>query len=133
MTIAVATIALAASACALSLALANPTAAQTTVPSVTTANPGYLFPNDRYTREREERHRNSSSDRSQAPAPTPDRECSADALPPAERRAMETRFAQINRAQGREAAMAWANEQGRIFAQRLVGEGVCTPDGRTVR
>lgn len=59
------------------------------------------------------------------------RECSADALPAAERRAMEERFRQIERRQGREAAMTYAREQGRLFSERLIAEGVCTPDGRT--
>lgn len=52
-------------------------------------------------------------------------ECSADALPPAERSAMEARFNQIDRAQGRAAAMAYVQEQGRLFRQRLIAEGVC--------
>lgn len=60
---------------------------------------------------------------SQSTVATP--ECTADALPAAERRALETRFNQIDRAQGRAAAMAYVREQGRLFRQRLVEEGVC--------
>lgn len=45
---------------------------------------------------------------------------------------MEARFHQIDRDQGREAAMAYAREQGRLFSQRLIDEGVCTEDGQTV-
>lgn len=59
------------------------------------------------------------------------RACSPDALPAHERRAMEARFREIDRTQGREAAMAYVREQGRLFSERLVAEGVCTPDGRT--
>jgi hypothetical protein len=45
---------------------------------------------------------------------------------------MEARFAQIDRSQGRPAAMAYVREQGKLFAERLVATGVCTPDGQTV-
>lgn len=58
------------------------------------------------------------------------RQCSADAQPQAERQAMEARFREIDRRQGRAAAMAYAQEQGRQFRERLIAEGVCTPDGR---
>lgn len=59
------------------------------------------------------------------------RQCSADAQPQAERQAMEARFREIDRRQGRAAAMAYAQEQGRQFRERLIAEGVCTADGRT--
>lgn len=63
----------------------------------------------------------------------PSRECSPDALPASERRAMEARFREIDRRQGRDAAMAYVMEQGRLFSERLIAEGVCTADGRTIR
>ena len=50
------------------------------------------------------------------------RQCSADAQPQAERQAMEARFREIDRREGRAAAMA--------YAQRLIADGVCTADGR---
>lgn len=104
---------------------ALPAAAQTTVPQVTTGSSGYLFPNDQYQREREERNRRGGA-AAETNAARSARECSADALPAPERRALEARFAQIDRTQGRDAAMAYAHEQGRIFRERLISEGVCS-------
>lgn len=118
----------------MSAAILFPTAsahAQVTVPPVTTASPGYLFPNDRYQREREENR--SSAPRERRTTTSQANPCSPEALPASERRAMEVRFLEIDRTQGRAAANAWVNEQGRLFAQRLVAEGVCTADGRPVR
>lgn len=108
-----------------------PAMAQVTVPPVTTADPGYLFPNDRYQREREQER--SGAPRERRTTPTQTNPCSAEALPAAERRAMEARYAEIDRTQGRAAAQAYVHEQGRLFAQRLVAEGVCTADGRPAR
>lgn len=120
-------------ACLLSTAMASVATAQTPVPPVTTASPGYLFPNDRYQREREERNRQSRNGETTRSAPASDNPCSPDAFPAAERRAMEARFAQIDRTQGRAAATAYVTEQGRLFSERLIAEGICTRDGRPVR
>lgn len=108
-----------------------PAKAQVSVPQVTTADPGYLFPNDRYQREREQQRSERQGERRTSTAQT--NPCSPEALPAAERRAMEARYIEIDRTQGRAAATAWVREQGRLFGQRLVAEGVCTPDGRPVR
>lgn len=101
------------------------------VPQVTTGSAGYLFPNDQYQRQREQRRNNSDRSQSRQTAPAP--ECSPNALPPAERRAMEARFNQIDRVQGRDAATAYAREEGIRFSQRLIDEGICTAEGQSVR
>lgn len=58
--------------------------------------------------------------------------CSADALPAADRRRMETEYFRRARADGKASADAWVREQGMRFRQQLVAKGVC-PDlaGRT--
>lgn len=63
---------------------------------------------------------------------TTHRQCSADALPASERARMETRYREIERRDGRSAAQAYVREQGRLFADRLVADGICTADGQTV-
>ncbi len=52
--------------------------------------------------------------------------CSAEALPEAERRAMQMRFQQIAQRQGRAAAETYAREQAHAFRQPLIAEGVCS-------
>lgn len=54
-----------------------------------------------------------------------DRACSADALPAADRRAMEGEYARRFRSDGRASADAWIREQGKRFHQQLVDDGVC--------
>lgn len=61
-----------------------------------------------------------------------DRQCSAEALPSADRTRIEVRYREIERRDGRAAAQDYVREQGRLFADRLVADGVCTADGRTV-
>lgn len=53
--------------------------------------------------------------------------CSAEALPAADRRRMEAEYHRILRSQGRASADAWVHEQGRLFRQKLVAQGVCPP------
>ena len=55
------------------------------------------------------------------------RQCSADALPIAERRRMQAEYQRRLRADGKSSADAWVKEQGRRFRERLVAEGVCNP------
>lgn len=66
---------------------------------------------------------------------TASRQCSADALPLAERRRMQIEYQRRVRADGKASADAWVREQGRRFRQKLVAEGVCAPpaerEGRT--
>lgn len=56
---------------------------------------------------------------------TASRQCSADALPAAERRRMQIEYQRRLRADGKTSADAWVREQGRRFHQRLVAQGVC--------
>ncbi len=60
-------------------------------------------------------------------APQQDRNCSADALPAADRRALETEYESRFRSDGKASADAWIREEGRLFRERLVAEGVCPP------
>ena len=53
------------------------------------------------------------------------RECSADALPADERRAMEREYTRRLRVDGRTAADLWVRDQGRLFREKLEREGVC--------
>jgi len=53
------------------------------------------------------------------------RECSADALPAADRRAMEAEYVRRARDDGKASADAWVHEQGRRFHLKLVEEGIC--------
>ncbi|MFC4255030.1 hypothetical protein GRI97_06305 [Altererythrobacter xixiisoli] len=97
-------------------------AQEVSVPSVTTASPGgYANPlqldTDRY--QREQRGNNRSERRAQT------RECSADALPAADRQRMEAEYARRFRSDGKASADAWVREQGKQFHLRLVAEGVC--------
>lgn len=52
-------------------------------------------------------------------------ECSVDALPAAERRAMEREYMRRLAAEGRGPADLWVREQGRLFRERLTQQGVC--------
>lgn len=70
-----------------------------------------------------DRDRNRDSDRRSQPRQTT--ECSADALPAAERRAMEREYVRRHRADGKPAADLWVRDQGRMFRERLEREGVC--------
>lgn len=56
--------------------------------------------------------------------------CSADALPVADRRRMETEYVRRARADGRASADAWVREQGMRFRQKLVADGVCRDAAR---
>jgi len=58
---------------------------------------------------------------------TASRQCSADALPAAERRRMQIEYQRRVRADGKTSADAWVKEQARRFHQQLVAEGVCAP------
>lgn len=59
----------------------------------------------------------------------PSRSCSADALPAAERRAMEAEYARRQRVDGKASAYAWVQEQGRRFRMKLIADGVCPEPG----
>ena len=52
-------------------------------------------------------------------------ECSVEALPDADRRAMEREYARRLREDGRTHADLWVREQGRLFRERLTEQGVC--------
>lgn len=60
----------------------------------------------------------------------PSRQCSADALPAADRRAMETEYVRRARADGKASADAWVHEQGRRFHAKLVASGTCPPPNK---
>ena len=103
-------------------------AQEVSVPAVTTASPGgYANPlkldTDRYDRQR----RQARSARTTSSA------CSADALPAAERRAMEREYLRRSKADGRASADEWVREQGRLFRARLARQGVCPPEGNPGR
>lgn len=53
------------------------------------------------------------------------RECSADALPAHERRALEREYMRRMRSDGRASADLWVRDQGRQFREKLEREGVC--------
>lgn len=59
------------------------------------------------------------------PSTTQATECSADALPAADRRQMETEYVRRVRADGKASADAWVREQGMRFRQELIDKGVC--------
>lgn len=59
------------------------------------------------------------------------RQCSADALPAAERRAMEIEYKRRARADGKASADAWVHEQGRRFYAKLVASGTCPPPNKS--
>lgn len=93
------------------------------VPAVTTASPGaYANPlkldTDRYDGEQRNRMRERGGTNS---------ECSAEALPAADQRRMETEYVRRVGADGKASADAWVREQGRQFRLKLVAEGIC-PD-----
>ncbi len=99
-------------------------AQEVSVPAVTTASPGgYANPltldTDRYQRDQR------SGDRARPQAQS--RECSADALPAADRRRMEAEYVRRAQSDGKASADAWVREQGRQFHLKLVADGVC-PD-----
>lgn len=62
----------------------------------------------------------------------PTRACSADALPAADRRAMEVQYMRRLKEDGKASADAWVNEQGRRFHAKLVAEGKCPAPGKRV-
>ena len=51
--------------------------------------------------------------------------CSADSLPPSQRRAMEQEYARRSRTDGKASADAWVREEGKAFRMKLVAQGVC--------
>lgn len=55
--------------------------------------------------------------------------CSAETLPDADRRRMETEYVRRVRTDGKVSADAWVHEQGRRFHETLVARGDC-PDSR---
>lgn len=117
-----------AAALALTLAVAGISSAQeVSVPAVTVANPGgYANPlqldTDRYNREQRTRARDGQA--------RPSTDCSADALPAADRRRMEIEYVRRVRSDGRASADAWVREQGQRFRLRLVAEGICPDPGQ---
>lgn len=70
-----------------------------------------------------DRDRNRAGDRREQPRQAA--ECSVDALPAEERRAMEREYVRRHRADGKMAADLWVRDQGRLFRERLEREGVC--------
>lgn len=52
-------------------------------------------------------------------------ECSVEQVPAADRRRMEAEYDQRVRADGRRSANLWAQEQGRVWTQRMRQDGVC--------
>lgn len=59
--------------------------------------------------------------------------CSADALPAADRRRMESEYMRRARADGKASADAWVREQGIRFHKKLVADGVCPAPGKADR
>ncbi|MET0249490.1 MAG: hypothetical protein ABW164_07155 [Sphingobium sp.] len=57
------------------------------------------------------------------------RECSADALPAAERSRIEQEYVRRVRDDGKASADGWVQEQGRRFYTKLAAEGVCPKAG----
>lgn len=55
------------------------------------------------------------------------RECSPDALPAADRRRMEAEYIRRARADGKASADIWVREQGQVFREKLVAQGICPP------
>lgn len=94
------------------------------VPAVTTASPGgYANPlklhTDRYSRQQKARK----------PVRTQAVGCSADAMPASEKRRIEVEYGRIARSQGRAAANSYGREQGALFREKLVAQGICPPLG----
>lgn len=120
------TIAAAGAGLALTLAAGGVANAQeVSVPPVTVANPGgYANPlkldTDRYDREQRAKQKSRNGEPTRASAA-----CSADALPAADRRRMESEYVQRARADGKASADAWVRDQGMRFRQQLVARGVC--------
>ena len=104
----------------------SPAAAQeVSVPSVTTASPGgYANPlkldTDRYDREMRAKNKKRSSSANNAYP-----QCSADALPAADRARMEAEYTRRARTDGKASADAWVRQEGIRFHARLVKEGKC--------
>ena len=95
------------------------------VPAVTTASPGgYANPlkldTDRY------RQRQGARQPAQKQAAAG---CSADAMPAPEKRRIEAEYARIAKSRGRVAANGYARQQGALFREKLVAQGVCPPLG----
>ncbi|MFZ3484957.1 hypothetical protein [Sphingomonas sp. 3-13AW] len=58
-------------------------------------------------------------------------ECSADLLPTADRRRMESEYIRRARDDGKASADGWVEEQGRRFYLKMVAQGICPrPDGK---
>ncbi|TBU94669.1 hypothetical protein [Phytopseudomonas dryadis] len=51
--------------------------------------------------------------------------CSADSMPPAERRRMEAQARRIMQREGQAAAVAYARKQGMAYHQKLKKQGIC--------
>ncbi len=79
--------------------------------------------------QRSQDHQNRA--RSQRPGPrsgenrTVRPRCSADALPPAERRRLEIEYARRARAEGRASADLWIRGEGQRFRRDLEARGLC--------
>jgi len=57
--------------------------------------------------------------------------CSADLLPTADRRRMESEYIRRARDDGKASADGWVEEQGRRFYLKMVAQGICPrPDGK---
>lgn len=95
--------------------------AQVSVPSVTTANPGYLFPNDQYQRQREQARKKNRNARDQRALSR----CTEDLVPRAEYRRMETQYRQKVVAEGKQSADRWSQQQASVWHRRLQRQGVC--------
>lgn len=101
------------------------------VPSVTTANPGMLFPNDAPAREVEQRRLNRQAGRpddwglpgkgksSAANRRGRQTACGFNALPAAERQRLNTEYGRHFIRSGRAAADAWAKQVGRSYRGKL--------------
>lgn len=102
------------------------------LPPVTVANPGgYAQPlkldTDRYRQEQaDKRKQGAARSSSSHPSASSSRQtCSADALPAADRKRMETEYARRMKTSGKASADAYVQRQGRLYRQKLEAEGIC--------
>lgn len=111
------------------LGLATPSAGlaqEVFVPPVTTANPGgYANPlkldTDRYDRERRAKQKARNAPRARPASEA----CSADAVPVADRRRIESEYARRARVDGKASADIWVREEGLRYRMKMVKQGVC--------
>ena len=92
------------------------------VPPVTTANPGYLFPNSPSDLDR---HLTDDNSANEDAAPTQQIACEISMIPDADWAALHEEYALRSEQDGVDSAQMWVDEMSDYWHNRLIEEGVC--------